>query len=45
MTFHDVIELYGEVRGLQISENIQADKIERNGGKQIIRRPAGDSWF
>jgi hypothetical protein len=37
-----VIELYADIRAMQIRENKEKKKNDPN---RIIRRPADDSWF
>lgn len=37
-----VIELYADIRAMQIRENKEKKKDDPN---RIIRRPAGDDWF
>ena len=41
--YHEVIELYSEVRTLQMNQE-KRNPITDNGTK-IIRRKAGDDWF
>jgi len=38
-TFVEVIDLYADVRALQIREE------KLNDPNRVIRRPAGDKWF
>ena len=47
-TFHEIVRLYSRVRVIQIKENKELAKMQRNNGAQterVIRRPAGDDWF
>lgn len=39
-SYHNVINLYADVRRMQIREARQT-----KGGKRVIRKPAGDNWF
>lgn len=38
-SYHDVMHLYAEIRGLQIREKKQRDP------NRVIRKKAGDDWF
>jgi len=38
-SYHAVIALYGDTRGIQIQQKILADP------NRVIRRRAGDNWF
>ena len=40
--FYDIIDLYTDLRGLQIREETATKKIK---GKRLVRRPASDNWF
>ena len=40
--FFEVIKIYGEVRALQIRENLNENNPNEN---KVIRRKAGDDWF
>ena len=44
--FYDIIDLYIDLRGLQILEETETHKnTKKVNGKRLVRRPAGDSWF
>lgn len=44
--FYDIIDLYIDLRGLQIREETETHKnTKKINGKRLVRRPAGDSWF
>lgn len=44
--FYDIIDLYIDLRGLQIREETENNKnTKKVNGKRLVRRPAGDSWF
>lgn len=44
--FYDIIDLYIDLRGLQIREETETHKnTKKVNGKRLVRRPAGDSWF
>lgn len=44
--FDDIIDLYIDLRGLQIREETVTEKnTKKVKGKRLVRRPAGDNWF
>ena len=44
--FYDIIDLYIDLRSLQIREETETHKnTKKVDGKRLVRRPAGDSWF
>ena len=44
--FYDIIDLYIDLRNLQIQQEIENNKnTKKVNGKRLVRRPAGDSWF
>ena len=43
--FVEVINLYSDLRRLQIRENKKTKKDKHGNVKKVIRRPAGDNWF
>ena len=44
--FYDIIDLYIDLRCLQIREETENNKnTKKVNGKRLVRRPAGDSWF
>jgi hypothetical protein len=44
--FYDIIDLYTDLRGLQIREETATEKnTKKIKGKRLVRRPASDNWF
>lgn len=44
--FYDIIDLYIDLRGLQIREETENNKnTKKVNGKRLVRRPASDNWF
>lgn len=44
--FYDIIDLYIDLRNLQIQQEIENNKnTKKVNGKRLVRRPAGDDWF
>lgn len=44
--FYDIIDLYTDLRGLQIREETATEKnTKKIKGKRLVRHPASDNWF